>query len=750
MQRHSLSIVVLLLLLVSPLVYPGDSVARSDSFSSVLINPAAAAYEEATGFGFGISGDVQGGVQRGQFFLNLRNIGYWALLSENSWNHYTYLSFSPLPNSYLGISLSTADEDLVFKGGMIYRPLDLLSFGATASLRRDGWSQFRLGLGVQPFSALRISGDLRFEDGGLSFPGVSAALRVGSSLRCSLSYNIPDSSLSIGLGLFYRSFRTALSGEAGPDPSFNLSGGFSPHLMQRPAPSGDEGAVEYTFSEGIRELPRYVRFASLRLSAGGPNLLLHKQRLRCIAADPDVRTVLIDLRQSIESFVQLRELLGPLRQIRESGKRLVFYFEHAKLYSYLLAAASGADIYLHPAGSIGLKGLYVEKLFLGDFLKKYGIEVENYASHSYKTAYDNLSRGRMSEQERFQLRLLLMDLHSSLIEFLKEGRDAALDAEQGKELLARGPYLIAEEAKEAGLIDGIIRKEALVQSLGGVDSRYCSDPLFPRNWHRDPSCSIALISLKGPIHSGGGVFGESIGSESALRRIATAGSDPSIDAIVLRIDSGGGELIASDRIASLVRQIREDPQGKPLVVSMAGTAASGGYYIAMFADRVYLYPETLTGSIGVIAIRPNISGLLEEFSLHPERVELFPSADFTSPFRGSSPGEEEKLRRKIAHSYALFTDLLADARGLSGEEVDALAQGRVWSGRRALELGLADAFGGIEEACRSAAELAAAEQGRSFDKLKIAEYGEAGGETQIPEAPGAVQLFSLMPYHLEY
>jgi protease IV len=206
--------------------------------------------------------------------------------------------------------------------------------------------------------------------------------------------------------------------------------------------------------------------------------------------------------------------------------------------------------------------------------------------------------------------------------------------------------------------------------------------------------------------------GTSIGAETAVRAIRRAAESREVDAIVLRINSGGGSLLASDRISREVEKIVSDEGSKPLLVSMGDAAASGGYYIASHADEIFVYPETLTGSIGVVTILPDISELLSEKRVRVDSVKNHRTADFGAIYRQALPEEQQMLRDKIAEGYELFVDTAARGRGMEADELELLARGRVWTGSDALKNGLADSEGGLDAAVKRAAELAVQRTGK--------------------------------------
>jgi protease-4 len=237
-----------------------------------------------------------------------------------------------------------------------------------------------------------------------------------------------------------------------------------------------------------------------------------------------------------------------------------------------------------------------------------------------------------------------------------------------------------------------------------VFNSYTPEEPAPTEWTRPVGSRIAVIYATGSIVTGSGAGGSILGSATMARLLRRAREDAAVRAVVLRIDSGGGSGLASEIIAREVELTRE--AGKPVVVSMGATAASGGYFIAAAADRIVAQPVTLTGSIGVTALSVHVPELLEQLRLAFAQVSTAQSADFLSSFEAPKEEDVEQLEESIRWQYDRFVSAVAEGRDMSEEAVREVAQGRIWSGRQALELGLVDELGGFTDALRSAKQAA--------------------------------------------
>ena len=370
--------------------------------------------------------------------------------------------------------------------------------------------------------------------------------------------------------------------------------------------------------------------------------------------------------------------------------------------AYVLATGFG-EIWLQPGGSLGLLGVGVEVTFLRGVLDRLGIEPELEQRYEYKNAADQVLRTEFSDAHREAVDHLAESVFTDAVDAIAVGRGLSVTAV--RQLVDSGPHT-AVEARDAGLVDRLgYRDQVHTEILRRVGTE--AELLFANRWrpHRRPPLPrrrpghVALVQLHGPIGSGRsrrGPMGRQAGSDSVSAALRAAIADPHARAILLHVDSPGGSAVASDTIWREVVRARES--GTPVIVSMGELAASGGYYVACPADVIVALPATLTGSIGVFGGKLVVRQLLERVGLGTGSVEQGERSLMYSTRRGFTKPERERMVSAIDVIYADFVAKVADGRHLTVDAVEAIARGRVWTGRDAHSNGLVDEIGGLRTA----------------------------------------------------
>ena len=423
--------------------------------------------------------------------------------------------------------------------------------------------------------------------------------------------------------------------------------------------------------------------------------------------DPRVKALYVQLGQDALALATVQEVRDAIQAFRAKGKFALAFSESFGEFGpgtrpYYLAAAFD-EIWVQPLGSVGLIGLRAEIPFLRGTLDWLGIKPSFGRREEYKTATNSLTETAMTGPQREETEALLNSVSGQIVRGIAAARRLA-ETQVGI-LIDRGP-LFADEAKEAGLIDRIgYRDEALAAARGRAGS---GARLMPLSRYREaagrPHVSgpkIALIYGTGLIVQGNGsddpISGtEMMSASKVARAFRDAARDPKVRAILFRIDSPGGSAVASETIWREVARARE--HGKPVVVSMGDVAGSGGYYIAAPADKIVAQPATLTGSIGVLAGKLVVTGLLDKFGVTSEAVQRGANAAMFSPFVDFSPVARAQLDAFLDQTYRGFKERVASGRHMSADQVEAVAKGRVWTGEEARERGLVDALGGYDAA----------------------------------------------------
>lgn len=493
------------------------------------------------------------------------------------------------------------------------------------------------------------------------------------------------------------------------------------------------------FDRGFPYQPVSTFFA-----AAGESYLHLLKRLEKAAGDRSVKGVVLELDATPFSMAQLHELKDAIAAIQAAGKPVVAYLDGtASNGSYLLAA--GCDrVYLHPAGELDLIGMSAELMFLRGAFDLVGVEPQFARRAEYKSAVEQYTRTEPSDPSREQMDALLDDLYGALVAGVAAGRGIAEDELRG--IIDEGPFT-PEEAIAAGLVDEAIYPDELEEKLEDVLERsmFLMDDEYgmlstSSGWM--PVRQIAVIYVDGPIVGGEsstpGLFsGISAGAETITRALRHAEESDSVRAVVLRVDSPGGSAFASDQIWRAVEKVKE--AGKPVIVSMGGTAASGGYYVSAGATAIYAEETTVTGSIGIFGGKMSFGELYEKVGLSTELFTRGRMAAMYSTSRPMDPVEYAALDRLIDHGYTQFKEVVAEGRGMSMEEVEKVARGRVWSGARAMEIGLVDELGGLQDAIDRAREEADIPIRADVDLVTITGVEDAFGYPVVERVQAVTQ-----------
>jgi protease IV len=429
--------------------------------------------------------------------------------------------------------------------------------------------------------------------------------------------------------------------------------------------------------------------------------------LRKAAVDTRVTSVVIRPTGTAALWGKVQEVRDAIIAFKRSKKPIVAYLEYGGDQQYYLASACD-KVFLMPTASLDLTGMANYELFLRGTLDKIGALPDAIHVGDYKTASNTFTEHTFTPAHREMAESLNTDLYEQVIAGIAESRQKT--ATDVRRLVDHGPYL-PEDAVRAGLVDDLAYQDEIDDKVqlgrGRINTlrqhEYRNVALNSLGLNRGPR--IAVIYAVGLISTGASNRdgGQVIGSDTMVEYIRKARADDSIRAIVLRIDSPGGSAIASDVIW---REIMLTRDRKPVIASMSDVAASGGYYIAMPAHAIVAQPSTLTGSIGVVLIRFVIDGTLKKMGVNLETVKQGRYADLFSPVRPFTPDERKRLGELMQATYDTFVEKAASGRNSTPERIDAVAQGRVWTGKQAKEIGLVDELGGLDRALEIAKERA--------------------------------------------
>ena len=440
------------------------------------------------------------------------------------------------------------------------------------------------------------------------------------------------------------------------------------------------------------------------------HVALLRELWRVAEHERSVSAVVFELRdEPAESTAQAQELRDAIRYLRLHGKRVLCHLEESRARA--LYACSAADrILINPAGGIRFAGLKSRRFYYARLLSNLGIHADFVRIGDHKSAPETWTRDSATEVARGDRIELMQEFERYYAGGIATGRN--LEVEQLRSTIARGPFT-AKEAKAAGLIDAFAFDDQVgdaVQELVGSPLRLIKqEDVTPRADSRfGVGPKVALVYANGSIIDGRSrtvpLLGvHTIGSYSFAETLEKIRLDDTIKAVVLRIDSPGGSAMASDVIW---REVHLLAAAKPVIVSMGAVAASGGYYIAAPATRIFANPLTITGSIGIYYGKADVAALMKRVGVSSEVVQTSPRADANDLFRPYTDAEREALKDQISQYYDIFLDRVAQGRGMSKDEVDQVGQGHVWTGEQAVARGLADELGGLRQALDYARRIA--------------------------------------------
>jgi len=492
----------------------------------------------------------------------------------------------------------------------------------------------------------------------------------------------------------------------------------------------------FDLSANITDAPPLIDLGSF--SRNHVNVLQLRQvttALRTAATDDRIKGLLIvgSVRTGGlgSGYAALQEVRSALLEFRDAGKPVHAFMNYASIRDYYVASVAD-DIALDPYGVLMMPGLASEPMFFAKAFEKYGIGVQVTRVGKFKSAVEPFIREDMSEANRLQLQQLLGDVWGNLIEDIGGSRGLSVEAIQ-KVVDAEG-MIRAEQAKEAGLIDRVIYRDEILSELQESTGQDASKPFTQIalrdyanliNTHGSSGGGrIAVVYAEGSIVDGEGER-EQIGGARFSRELRKLRLDDSVSAIVLRVNSPGGSASASEAIQ---REMRLAAKEKPVVVSMGSYAASGGYWISTYSERIYAEATTITGSIGVFGVLFDIQKLANDWGVTFDQVKTGVFADTMTISRPKTDAEMALIQRSVDWIYDEFISKVAESRNLPRERVHKIAQGRVWSGQEALNWGLVDEIGGLHEAIEHAAKLAGLKKYRLVEYPRKKEFAEAISE----------------------
>jgi protease-4 len=472
--------------------------------------------------------------------------------------------------------------------------------------------------------------------------------------------------------------------------------------------------LRLTFDQSIPELTNNAELDPFQSIKGDDLLGLHEiiATIAQAKADPRIKGIFLDMEMpGFSGYATVKSIRDALVSFKKSGK---FIISHSKFYmqsDYYLASVAD-KVYANPVGIFEVRGMVAEVPFYKNLLDKLGVKMQIYYAGKFKGATEPYRLTKLSAENKFQYRELLHDFYSSFLKDVAASRN--MSASQVAEIVGNYKADSPENAKTFGLVDDVIYRQDVMdifrKKLGFKESEkipfvslagYHKANAPSKNYSADDK--IAVIYAEGTIADGKNTPGN-IGDLSYVKDIEKISKDDRVKAVVLRVNSPGGSALASENIWYALKKLKQT--GKPLVVSMGNYAASGGYYIACLADSILAEENTVTGSIGVFRIIPSVGGLLEEkVGVTFDTVKTGKYSQGLNVFFDIGEEEGRIMQKQVDFMYETFLKRVSDGRKLSRNDVDAIAQGRVWSGSDAIPIGLVDKIGNLQDAINLAAKM---------------------------------------------
>lgn len=417
----------------------------------------------------------------------------------------------------------------------------------------------------------------------------------------------------------------------------------------------------------------------------------------------NIKGVYIKVGNFSASTASLQEIYGKLKKLKEAGKFIVFYADNYGNGSYFLASIAD-KVYMNPQGTLALTGINMTSMFFKGLLNKVGVEMQIFKVGTFKSAVEPYIQNKMSDANRLQISAFVGSVWNEMTAIMASNRGISTD--DINQYVNSGAFLGDQQvALNHKLIDSLVYQsdmKMVLELLAGKDynTLKLKDMSLVAKTEKRSKNRIAVVYAVGSIDDG---TKSGIDSEKISKELLKLADNDKIKAVVLRVNSPGGSAFGSEQIWNAMSQVKKK---KPIVVSMGDYAASGGYYISCLADRIFAQPTTLTGSIGIFGMFPNMHGLMGKLGITFDNVKTNKYSDFGAEYRPMSIEEKAILQNYIEKGYDLFTKRCADGRGMSQDSIKAIAEGRIYSGVDAIRIGLVDELGGLNEAVEYASQKA--------------------------------------------
>ena len=749
MKRTSIILFFLFSLLISQnqntYIWSGSSVSTADNLDALNLNPA--------GLGFN-RGEQKAlifkGLEEDNYYIGLMGryssgFAYELYYDNSSYNYSIGYGGEISNNLYSGFKLNKKRD---YSLGMLYRPFDFLSLGLTVydNHSNEDYKYKRYGLAIKPFEIKKIfnksNSYLQNSNLTLGYDKTNSIIDDTFQEQYFINLSItPGIDLSYfthednyGLNLSINIGKKGAQINTYPSNSFYGLNSTSTSIVLYDYSQTSKTNINFSDNKKlnyvsmdldgyfIEEEPTLSPFDFVleinipftdNKNTVGTQLKKWIDNIHKITNDDSIEGLVINLGKVKAGFGKRKEMFNALLDLKQSGKKIIVYSQNdiSGADYYLISMAD--EIYTHNMSSLDLKGFNLEVTYLKQLLDTLSIVAEVVKTSDFKTAGENLTRETMSNAFKENSGKLLDDVYETYVNDISNAKDWT--EENTRMMINSGPYMIITNAIEKNLITGTMYPDEFDKYINNLNQNktnitkweeYINYENYSYDWKKDHKPTIAIIYAVGGIISGesnpGPVGSTLMGDITIKKAIKEARENDDIDAIVLRIDSGGGSALASDMIwREIYKTTTEDKKNKkPFIVSMSDVAASGGYYIACEADKIVANETSVTGSIGVVYLRINFSQLLNRIGINTESIKRGENADFATNSRLFSDKEEDIVIESILDIYNTFKQKVIDGRANLNDinGLDEIALGRVWSGKEAKENGLIDEIGGLHDA----------------------------------------------------
>jgi len=710
----------------------GSSVATADDLFAPLENPALIGTGNQKGIGWIHAYEDTGFNERYWFVANMEGLSYvygndYGISTHNFAIGNEFFIPNKFRNFYFGSSYKWTNDKTnegSFRSGIAYRPIDALSLGMTFDNPYKSAPSYRFGGAIRPLAFVPGVASYRAEfsvdmdyakntdrEYAMIKPTVGVNTQLVDGLKLGALYNMETETPMFSFSLSSKKNEMGTRVSSKDDNTSGFAYSFMSEDSFKPifgiAPKQWYG-MKLKGSLVTYRSPKYKIGPFSLFDAGTRSIEDLIKEVNRAKSDPETHGILLKNPSFSASFSLMEELIAALGEYRASGKKIAVYYDNIGNGGYIFASAVADKIYLNPNGGIDLRGFSINSPYFKELLDALGIEVMNFRSHQFKTAYNMFSETEMTEAEREVYSDLLDTIYNRAIAMIEAGRGNRIK-KSAAELIDGGPYWLSEQAKELGMVDNVIYldqlEEHLQRDFGFKKSIGKLEKYRSYAWAKPIAKQVAVIYAQGSIVGGKGEPGNVIAQETMVEQIRNARKNKNYKGIILRVDSGGGSAFASDVILREL-ELAKTENKMPIVVSMSGAAASGGYYIACNADKIVANRTTITGSIGVVGIQFQGEKLFKKIKVNWSNVKKGENADFGSMYRKWNESEKEMVSLMIEDIYNDFIARVSQGRKMSTDDVHKIAQGRVWTGEQAHKIGLVDVLGGMDEAVKQMKDLA--------------------------------------------